>query len=238
MDALTQEIESAFKSLYDDNPRVKELLELLHSKNADYTHAQDFAEEVGQILAKVLNDKMPLGSTFENSVIKEIFERTLGRNYDLVSGFTMRVQYNINEALGLNFKVQVPKLNKSRIDGLIKKVVENENFDEVKWVTQEPVITFTKSVVYDTMEDNAKFYHEAGLKAVVVRTQVVPCCKWCGEMAGRYTYPNVPQAVYRRHDRCKCVVEFFPHNGQGQTIHSGGGLRSYVKNNKGVYVQG
>lgn len=235
--SLIQEVEKEFKKQYGNNAIIKDLIGSLKSNDASYIHAQRYAEEVGKVLASTLNAKLPKNSTLEANVIKEMFERTLGTNYQLVSAFSYRVQKNVNDRLGLNFEVQVPKLSQSRVDGLVKKFLELQDAEkDAQWVTQEPVVTFSKAVATDHIQENAEFYHNAGMKAVVRRTQVSPCCEWCAEMAGEYEYPKVPKAVYRRHDRCDCVVEFIPSNGKGQTIHSGGTMRTYTKNAKGVYT--
>ena len=34
------------------------------------------------------------------------------------------------------------------------------------------------------------------------------CCPWCSKVAGRYTYGEEPDDIYRRHDNCDCTVTF------------------------------
>lgn len=47
------------------------------------------------------------------------------------------------------------------------------------------------------------------------------CCEWCRNLAGSYTYPDgVPHDVYRRHQRCRCAVDYNPGNGKNQNVHS------------------
>ncbi|MDD6201372.1 MAG: hypothetical protein PUB13_00270 [Lachnospiraceae bacterium] len=46
------------------------------------------------------------------------------------------------------------------------------------------------------------------------------CCEWCRALAGTYSYPDVPKDVYRRHQRCRCIVEYYPGNGKRQNVHS------------------
>lgn len=60
----------------------------------------------------------------------------------------------------------------------------------------------------DYIQANAKFRSEAGMVAKVIRKSSGHCCKWCESIAGTYTYPDVPQDVYRRHDNCDCTVEY------------------------------
>ena len=46
------------------------------------------------------------------------------------------------------------------------------------------------------------------------------CCEWCRALAGTYSYPDVPKDVYRRHQRCRCTVDYYPGNGKIQNVHS------------------
>ena len=58
----------------------------------------------------------------------------------------------------------------------------------------------------------------AGLRPRVIRTAESHCCKWCSALAGTYDYPRVPKDVYRRHERCRCRVEYDPGEGRRQNV--------------------
>lgn len=46
------------------------------------------------------------------------------------------------------------------------------------------------------------------------------CCEWCTRQSGRYEYPDkVPADVYKRHDNCKCTVEYVT-NSRKQNVHT------------------
>jgi hypothetical protein len=38
-------------------------------------------------------------------------------------------------------------------------------------------------------------------------------CRWCRNLAGEYSYPDVPRDVYRRHDNCSCTVTYVTEKG-------------------------
>ena len=59
-----------------------------------------------------------------------------------------------------------------------------------------------------------------GLRPRVIRRVVANCCRWCGKLAGTYTYPDVPQEVYQRHEYCRCTVEYDPGDGRRQNVHT------------------
>ena len=46
-------------------------------------------------------------------------------------------------------------------------------------------------------------------------------CKRCSSLAGVYEYPDVPEDVYRRHENCRCTVEYDPGDGKKlQNVHT------------------
>lgn len=101
-----------------------------------------------------------------------------------------------------------------RITGIIDRLADADNYEEVAWLLDAPVENIALSVVDDTMRENAEFQHEAGLPAKVVRYTNDPhACKWCQAQAGTYEYPNVPKDVWRRHERCECIIEYTPAGG-------------------------
>ena len=116
-----------------------------------------------------------------------------------------------------------------RIDGIIDRVSNEEHFSDIEWILKAPVENIAWSVVDDTMRANAEFQYKAGLPAKVVRTTEasgirtvkrgnktisykVPC-RWCQQLAGTYTYPNVPRDVWKRHDGCECIIDYTPAGG-------------------------
>lgn len=77
-----------------------------------------------------------------------------------------------------------------------------------------------QSVVDDTIAKNVEFHASAGLQPKIVRRYAGNGCKWCVNLAGMYDYP-VKQEIYRRHDNCRCIVEYFPRDGRGvQNAHT------------------
>lgn len=130
-----------------------------------------------------------------------------------------------------------------RIDGIIDRVSNEEHFSDIEWILKAPVENLAWSVVDDTMKANAEFQYKAGLPAKVVRkteasgirtvrrgnktiSYKVPC-RWCQQVAGTYTYPNVPRDVWKRHDGCECIIEYTP---------AGGGPGQVLKGNSKGWV--
>ena len=120
----------------------------------------------------------------------------------------------------IGIKAIEPALNQDRIDGIINRISNEEHFDEVKWILGEPVVNFTQSIVDDSIKANAEFQYKAGLTPKIIRTVAGNCCEWCRALAGKYSYPDVPKDVYRRHQRCRCTVNYHPGDGKVQNVHT------------------
>lgn len=106
------------------------------------------------------------------------------------------------------------------IDGIIDKVSDSDHFEDVAWVLDAPIVNHTMGRVDDIIHKNVDLHAKAGLSPKVVRKEVGDCCDWCKEVVGTYEYPDVPADVYKRHDRCKCVVEYYPGDGRKQDVWS------------------
>ena len=74
-------------------------------------------------------------------------------------------------------------------------------------------------MVGDTIKANEAFQYQSGLSPKIKRTSSGKCCQWCDEIAGIYDYP-APDEVYRRHQNCNCLVEYYPGNGLKQNAHT------------------
>jgi len=154
------------------------------------------------------------------NIAERILGATLGTNYKLISSVATEIQKNLNLASGLGIKAIASPLNKDRIKGFVDRIASETEFDKVAWILDQPIINYGQSVVDETIKANAEFHFKAGLSPTIVRTIESGACKWCKEVAGTYSYPNVPDDIYRRHDNCYCTVEYNPGDGKKQNVHS------------------
>lgn len=217
-------IQSDFEESYGKSEVVATAFESLQSKQATYKTVNELAIEVGDILSKALGaslsaDKLPDGKMYYN-ISKRLLEGVLGRNFDIVSGYARDVQQLLNENAGLGLKAQVPVLNQDKIDGLVNRLSTAADFDSVKWLIGDPIVTFTQGIVDDTIQENVEFHAKVGLSPKITRTHVGNCCDWCRGLAGIYTYPQVPKDVYRRHGNCRCQTDYRTVDGRAKDIWS------------------
>lgn len=222
---LLKAIQSQFEEKIRNSPKIRKALQQLKNKKATYIDVNDFAIESGEILADALGTNittafLPDGKMYFN-IAERILNPTMKNNFELVSGFASEVQTELNQAVGLRLRSQTPTLNQDRIDGIINRVSSEDDFDTVKWILQEPIINFTQSVVDDAIKANVDFHAKSGLEPTITRTVRGKACDWCKNLAGTYLYHEAPDDVYRRHDRCQCMVEFNPKDSRGiQNSHS------------------
>ncbi|MER0122416.1 hypothetical protein ABQH43_01610 [Streptococcus sp. ZJ100] len=221
---LLASIEADFEQSFGKSEVVAAAFEALKEKQATYKTVNELAIEVGDILSQALGaslsaDKLPDGKMYYN-IAKRLLEDTLGRNFDIVSGYARDVQQLLNERAGLGLKVQVPALNQDKIDGLVNRLSTADDFESVKWLLGDPIVTFTQGIVDDTIQENVEFHAKVGLSPKITREHVGNCCDWCRGLAGTYDYPKVPKDVYRRHGNCRCVVDYKPGDGKKKNVWS------------------
>lgn len=219
---LLQEVKNEFELAYGESEIIRNAFATLEAKKATYKTANEFAIEIGEILSKALGisisaDKLPNGKMYYN-IAQRLLMDVLGRNHELVSSYASDVQKNLNDKAKIGLKVQVPELNKDRIAGIVNRFSSEDNFEDVSWLLGEPIVNFTQSIIDDSIQKNAEFHHQSGLQPEIIRKSYSHCCEWCQEVQGNYTYPRVPKDVYRRHQHCRCIVDYDPKSGKIQNV--------------------
>lgn len=187
-----------------------------------YAAAADYAELVGSALAEAFRrnltaDALPDGRLYWN-IADRVVRPLLEEEHLLVADASAAVQQALNQQANLGIAPQRAVLPTDAVDDLLNKVSTAEQFADVAWALDEPVRTFSRMVVDDTLKRNVDFQGKAGLRPRVIRTAESHCCKWCSALAGTYDYPRVPKDVYRRHERCRCRVEYDPGEGRRQNV--------------------
>lgn len=222
---LLEEIQKDFQKRFDKSQIIASLYERVRDGTTTYIEAHEYAIEVGNILAEAYQNNLsssvlPEGRLYYN-IAKRIIEPTMINNYDVITDVTQQVQTTLNQSANIGIKAIKPELNQDRIEGIIDKVSDAIDFEEVAWLLDEPIKNFSQSIVDDSIRANAEFQAKAGLTPIIIRKVAGNCCDWCKAVAGTYTYPDdVPKDVYRRHQRCRCVVDYNPGKGKVQNVHT------------------
>lgn len=222
-DLLTK-IQTEFEEARLDSEVLKSLLSKLESKSAGYLDANEYAIELGEILSKALRgyvrpSNLPDGKMYYN-IAKRLLTETLGRNFELISGYAQQVQKNLNEEAKIGLRVQVPELNQDRIAGLVNRISSEAEFSQIAWILKEPIVNFSQSIIDDSIQKNAEFQKKVGLAPVIERHSTGHCCDWCQSLVGKYLYGEEPLGFYRRHQHCQCTIDYHPKNGKQQNSWS------------------
>ena len=219
---LLEKIQSQFNERTYNSDKLKKALKLMKVKKATYLDVNDFAVEVGEILADVLGQNitasvLPNGNMYFN-IADRLLNPTMQKNFELITGFAGDVQTDLNRAAGLNLKAQIPGISQDRIDGIVNRISSDPDFEKVKWLLDEPIVNFSQSIVDDAIRANASFHAKAGLSPKITRRVSGRACDWCQKLAGTYDYGDEPKDVYRRHERCRCTVDYNPGEGKRQNV--------------------
>lgn len=219
---LLAKLRKSFSEKFNKNKKIGKILSTIRDGEPTYSEVNDLSIEVGDILAEVFGenlsaDILPDGKMYYN-IAKRTIEPMMINNYDIITDNAVIVQEILNKNAGMGIKAQVPKLNQSRIDGIIDRLDEAEFFDDVKWILDEPVKNFTQAIVDDSIKKNIEFHKGLGFEPKIIRKAEANCCDWCNEIAGVYDYSEAPDDVYRRHRFCRCTVEYDPGDNKKQDV--------------------
>ena len=187
-----------------------------------YEEAYSYAIKVGEALSKsfgvnITSEVLPDGMMYYN-IADKVVRPMLMAEHELSSAAAVSAQKSANKAAGIGIKPLEAEFDAERAQGIIDRV-SSQPFEEIKWILNEPVKTFSKNVVDHTLEKNVEFQGKSGLSPKIRRTATGETCDWCQAVAGTYSYPNVPKDVYRRHANCDCVVEYVD-GGKIQNVHT------------------
>lgn len=221
---LLEKLQNDFYKKYQKDTEIRELVEKLEEGLARHAEAYAYAGKVGSILAdtyadNLSSDVLPEGKMWYN-IGNRVIAPTLEENYRYISDYVSEVQAQLNQAAGIGIKPIVPPENKDRAKGIIDRLSSEDDFDKVAWILKEPIKTTARSIVDDSIKANAEFHGKAGMQPKIIRKSSGKCCKWCNEVAGVYSYLDVPNDIYRRHENCDCIVEYDPGNGKRQNVHT------------------
>lgn len=224
---LLERIRSAFEDECAKNGKMKALKEKLKKGEAAYKDAHTFAIESGSMLSEAFldnlsSDVLPDGKLYYN-IADRVIRPMMEKNFELISENTMEIQTILNKQANVGIRAISPEINQDKIQGIIDLVSGKENFDDIAYMLEEPIVNFSQSVVDDTVRANADFQHKAGLSPKIRRVSTGKCCEWCDKLDGVYEYSEVSDTgndVFRRHKHCKCIVEYDPGDGKRRNVHT------------------
>lgn len=224
--ALLELLQQDFASRVQNNKKLQALMELINTGKATYIQAEEAAYELGKALSQAFGNCLSSAVLPDGKMYYNIAQRVVGpmlrEDHKMIAKISEQVQAALNKKAGIGLKPQTAEVDEDRIYGIVNKISEADCFDDVAWVLGEPVVNFAQSVVDSILKANVEFQGKAGLSPKIYRKAERKCCEWCQGLAGEFEYPMVPDDVYRRHERCRCTVEYDPGSGKRQNVHTKG----------------
>ena len=219
---LLEKIQNQFNHDIAKSSIIKNFKAKAQKGKVTYNQANEVTQEIGRILAKAYADNLssnvlPNGRMYYN-IASRILNPTLTEAYSMAADNAEIVQRIMNEAADIGIKAMRAQIQQGSIDGIVNRISGEEYFDDVNWILDAPVRNLVQKAMDDTVKKNADFHAQAGLNPRIIRRSSGHCCEWCNQVAGTYIYPDVPKDVFRRHDNCDCVLEYYPGDGKKQNV--------------------
>lgn len=221
---LLEQLQEDFHGRIRKNRRLQDLLALVNEGKATYIQAEEVAYEIGTALSQAFGNclssaVLPDGKMYFN-IAQRVVQPLLEEDHQLIANVARQVQEALNKKAKIGLKAQTVAVDEDRVYGIVNKISEAEKFDDVAWVLGDPVVNYSQTVVDAILRENVNFQGKAGLTPKIIRKAEHRCCKWCRNLAGVFDYPMVPDDVYRRHERCRCTVDYDPGTGKVQNVHT------------------
>lgn len=221
--SLIKAVQDAVNANVRANNRLTELRDLIENGWATYADAAEYALEYGNMVkqamaANVSSAVLPDGKMYWN-IADRLFDQIMAQEFSEISQQCEQVQTALNQAAGLGVKAQVPELDPEKIKGLKEYASRADQYDNVKASVENALVTYSQSIVDESVKKNADSQAKAGMHPRIIRRTSGRCCEWCSRLAGSYDYPeDTPDDVFRRHANCNCVVEYYPGDGKRQNV--------------------
>ncbi len=222
-EGLLEAIEKDFTEALQTDRMIAGILRKI-DRGGTWADAEAYAAKLGELKSRALQNNITAAVLPEGRMSRELAEEilmpALEENYRLVLDAAAQVQESLNQQAGIGLKAVRPEMNTDRVRGLVERIGDSENFEDVSWLLGDPVVNFTQSVADETLEENAEFHAGAGLSPKIERIAEGNCCEWCAELEGEYDYDDKPSDIFRRHENCRCTVVFKPVKGKVSDVHS------------------
>lgn len=219
--ALYKRIQRLYNSAVNSDEKIAALLK---KEKRTFFDAEDYAALKGKHAAKAMGTILKPEALPDGKMYFNIAQRTVRPMLEMLSedvtDYGVATMEALNKAAGIGIKAQRPKVSENRIIGIIDRLSNAEEFEDIEWILKSPTENFALNAVTEIVKLNAEFQQNAGLHPTITRTARFKCCDWCGNLEGQYDYPISDNSIYQRHENCRCSVTFDPGDGRKQDVWS------------------
>lgn len=215
---LLETLKKDFNDTVANNKIIADKSKKLLDGKVNFNDVYDVSHEVGNTLKNafknnIKKDILPNGKMYYN-IANRTVKPKLKEAHEMISSYGADVQGSINKNKGINVKGVKAKFNEEKVDNLVNKLCEYDDYDDAKWLLDENVKNYCNQSVDETIRANADFLSESGFKETISRSTNGGCCEWCEEVSGVFDYDYVKQwvienpdhNVFSRHRYCNCII--------------------------------
>ncbi len=213
----TREFQELYKTVCGEDLTMGYLWKVMNESNGtNKLHlAEDYAFRAGKVLTNLLKEHGILA----DGMAADVLRTGMTEDHRIVADFCDIVQQQIYDRFGIGLKPQRPKLQQSRIDGLVEELNRlKENDQAADDLFYDQIINASQSVADNSIRYNAEFLSSAGYRATVKRYAERGACKFCLALAG--THDAYEPGIWQRHTNCHCMIDYTV---EGRTDRMGGG---------------
>lgn len=222
---IAPELYERILKLYKDGTALNPIIAALRKADIlTYEQAYKFANLSGEALVKAFlsvltNEVLPDGKMYFNIAEKTVVPM-LETLFSDVSSICEVAQMAVNAEAEIGLRAVKPQLNSDRVYGIVNRLTDAEQFSDIAWILDAPVVNFAENVVDDSVRTNVLFHERSGLETTITRTMHGNHrCEWCAEKAGVFHgYNELPDGFFQRHDRCYCEITFKSKGGKSQNV--------------------
>lgn len=207
---LKQQIINDIKE--DSKSTSKALKQMIQTETANYQtvaeYSKSFGESISKSIKKNIGEEIPaeeLGQ-FATECLAPIYRQS----QDTMLNACENVQKTYNKQAGIDLSPANVKQDESRIQNIIKRFEESDNFKDVAFLTESNVAkSITRGAVQDSIRENSKLQSDAGLKIRISRSDGSGCCDWCSSVTGTFdSFDALPEGFWGIHRGCNCVIDY------------------------------
>lgn len=196
------------------------LIESINKGTGSFEQVYDFTDRTGQAASNYLK-KQCESQLVDGQVPQEVVDSVVKPVLESVSQVSSETANALcaaeNHKKSINVTLQNPPVDKSTVNGMGNKLMSGP-YDQTSWIIGDgPVSNLAMHSVDQTIQANAEFIAKSGRRARIRRRSEANCCEWCENLAGEWDYGEEPKDVYRRHNNCRCVVEYIV-DGMAQNV--------------------
>lgn len=201
-----------FSSWEKSDATYKGYLNNLNNGRNVWLNANRAVERAGEKMSSLLRE------VANSDIAYEDLRRLTAEEYRFLFNHSSNIgaiaQRLTNEAADIHMTVKFPKIDDSRIDGLLEILTRDHDNNILLSLSE----VYNDGIGYNIAQDsineligyNSRIQNKAGFNTYMIRRTDGHCCEWCDKVADGVAYRKgeEPDDFWRFHDNCTCWIEY------------------------------